>query len=71
MPNESLSDLITPPRKALRLSSVLCKVGISRTQIYRLINQGKFPRQFHLSERIAVWDEAEIDAWLASKQVSS
>jgi prophage regulatory protein len=63
--------LPTPQWRALRLTSVVNKVQISRTQIYRLINQGKFPRQYHLSQRISVWDEAEIDAWLASKKVKS
>ncbi len=56
------------PKRALRLSGVLTKVGISRTQLYRLISRGQFPRQFHLSERTAVWDEAEIDTWLHAKQ---
>ncbi len=57
-----------PARRALRITSVLHKVGISRTQLYRLIQRGQFPRQFHLSARTAVWDEAEVDAWLAAKQ---
>ena len=56
------------PKRALRLSSVLTKVGISRTQLYRLISRNQFPRQFHLSARTAVWDEAEVDAWLRTKQ---
>jgi prophage regulatory protein len=55
------------PKRALRISSVLDKVGISRTQLYRLIERGQFPQQFHLSERTAVWDEAEVDAWLSAK----
>ena len=29
----------------LRLPDVLTKVGISRAQVYKLIKQGKFPRQ--------------------------
>jgi len=57
----------TKPKRALRLSGVLTKVGISRTQLYRLISRNQFPRQFHLSERTAVWDEAEVDAWLDAK----
>jgi len=62
------SDAITKPKRALRLNGVLTKVGISRTQLYRLISRNQFPRQFHLSERTAVWDEAEVDAWLHAKQ---
>lgn len=55
------------PKRALRIASVLHKVGISRTQLYRLIQYGQFPRQYHLSARTAVWDEAEVEAWLNSK----
>lgn len=56
------------PVRVLRLPAVLAKVGISRSQLYRLINGGLFPRQFYLSARTAVWNEAQIDAWLADKQ---
>jgi prophage regulatory protein len=55
-------------RRALRLTNVLDKVGVSRTQLYRLIGQGDFPRQFHLSARTSAWDEAEVDAWLQAKR---
>ena len=61
-------DAASKPKRALRITSVLHKVGISRTQLYRLIERGQFPRQFHLSARTAVWDEAEVDAWLNSKR---
>lgn len=54
-------------RKALRLPAVAEKTGLSKTHIYRLIQQDKFPRSCHLSERVSVWDEAAIDAWLATK----
>ncbi len=55
------------PTKVLRLPKVLEKIGISRSQLYRLISQGDFPKQYHLSTRTAVWDEAEIDLWLLQK----
>lgn len=54
-------------RKALRLPAVAEKTGLSKTHIYRLIQQGKFPRSHRLSERVSVWDEATIDAWLTTK----
>jgi len=67
--HETLTGHADPkPKRALRLSGVLTKVGISRTQLYRLISRNQFPRQFHLSERTAVWDEEEVDAWLHTKQ---
>ncbi len=54
-------------RRALRASKVLEKTGISRTHLYRLIQQGEFPPPSKLSERVSVWDEAAIDNWLDSK----
>ncbi|MCX7168156.1 MAG: AlpA family phage regulatory protein [Rhodocyclales bacterium] len=61
------SVIAKPNRKALRLPAVAEKTGISRTHIYRLIQQGKFPRSHRLSERVSVWDEAAIDDFLAEK----
>jgi prophage regulatory protein len=54
-------------RKALRVSSVLAKTGISKTQLYRLIERGRFPRPVKLSDRISVWDSDIVDQWLAAK----
>lgn len=52
---------------ALRLPKVIDKTGLSRTHIYRLVQQGKFPKPSLLTERVSVWNEADIDAWLAEK----
>lgn len=54
-------------RKALRLPAVVTKTGLSKTHIYRLISKGEFPQSHKISERVAVFDEAAIDAWLAEK----
>jgi prophage regulatory protein len=65
---------VTPPvnaaaaiRKALRCPKVLERTGLSKTHLYRLIQQGKFPAPRKLSERVSAWDEAAIDGWLAEK----
>ncbi len=55
------------PRRALRLPLVMERTGLSRTHTYRLIKMGEFPAPHKLSERVSVWNEAEIDAWLAEK----
>jgi prophage regulatory protein len=54
-------------RKALRVKDVCAKTGLSKTHIYRLIQRGQFPKSVYISERIRVWDEAAVDAWLAEK----
>ena len=53
--------------KAIRLTKVLEKTGISRSQLYRLIQAGKFPHGVKLSERICVWEAAVVDAWMEEK----
>ena len=48
----------------LRLRDVERVVGIRRTQIYRLIAQGRFPGPISLGERTARWVWHEVQAWL-------
>ena len=58
---------LTTPRKALRINSVIERTGVSKTHLYRLIRDEKFPRPVKLSERVSVWDAALVDRWLSSK----
>ena len=53
--------------RSLRLPHVLFKTGLSRTHLYRMLKRGDFPPAHKLSERVTVWNEAEIDAWLTEK----
>ena len=53
--------------RALRVPQVLDRTKLSKTHLYRLIQQGKFPRPHKLSERVSAWDEAAVDFWLAER----
>lgn len=48
----------------LRLPEVKERTSLSRSEIYRRIAAGEFPKQRRLSHRISVWLESEIEAWL-------
>lgn len=48
----------------VRLPFVMDAVGLSRASIYKFINEGRFPKQIHLSERTAAWRLSEIRAWM-------
>ena len=48
----------------LRLRDVERVVGLRRTQIYRLIDQRRFPGPISLGERTARWVLHEVQAWL-------
>ena len=52
------------PDRILRLKSVLNRTGLSRTTMYRKIQDGTFPRQLKISINGAGWRESAIDRWV-------
>lgn len=53
----------------LRLPSVKARVGLSRTIIYELMADGKFPRPIrpYESARMVAWVASDVDAWVAAR----
>lgn len=45
----------------LRKPDVLKRFGISNSQLYKLIQLGKFPAPIKLSTRSSAWIESELD----------
>lgn len=43
---------------------------MSRSQIYRLIQSGEFPKPVKLGLRVSVWPDNDIQAWQA-KQIAA
>jgi prophage regulatory protein len=58
---------VNNPVRMLRLPEVVRRTALSRSQIYRLIELGTFPRQVPLGERAAGWVEDEVDGWLRER----
>lgn len=54
----------------LRLRDVIRRIGLSRTTIYRLIGDGRFPAPVKLSERASAWRLGEVQAWAAQRIAS-
>lgn len=50
-----------------RLPAVKARTGMSRSEIYRRITLGDFPRPIKLGARASAWNSAEIDAWIANR----
>lgn len=50
----------------LRRPEVLAKTSLSKTALYHLEKSGDFPMHTMLTPRVAVWNEAEVDAWIAA-----
>jgi prophage regulatory protein len=55
------------PIQFLRLPEVEAVVGWKRSQIYKAVAAGEFPKQIRLSPKSVVWNAAEIAAWQAEK----
>ena len=54
--------------KLLRFPGVQVKTGgLSRSTIWRLERDGLFPKRRLVTGKIVAWDEAEIDAWIRSR----
>ncbi len=51
----------------IRLPKVMEKTGFSEPWIYRLISQGKFPRQTKLGRRAVAWVESEVEEWISER----
>ena len=50
--------------KFVRIKGVSERVGLSRSQIYKLIGQGRFPTQIKLYGSVAAWLESDITDWI-------
>lgn len=53
-----------PPDRILRLNAVLDRTGLSRSTLYRKMQNGTFPRNVKISERCAGWRESAVEAWM-------
>ena len=51
----------------IRLPAVLQKVGMSKSFVYDLITQDKFPKPVKVSSRISCWVAAEGDQWVQER----
>jgi prophage regulatory protein len=55
----------------LRLPGVCAHVGLSKSQIYRLIRAGQFPCPVRLGANSVAWSTEQVNAWVFDKLVSS
>lgn len=55
------------PPALLRLPSVCTLVGLSKSQIYRLIRAGDFPAAIQLGTNSVAWPAECVHAWISDK----
>lgn len=51
-------------KRLIRVPEVLRRVGFSRTKMYELIKEGRFPNKVKIGLRSVAFVESEIDAWI-------
>ena len=54
-------------QRLIKLAEVRQRTALSKTTIYLLIQQGKFPSSVRLGERAVAWAESEVDDWIADR----
>jgi prophage regulatory protein len=52
------------PDRILRLNAVLDRTGLSRSTLYRKMQNGTFPKNVRISTRCAGWRESAVEAWM-------
>lgn len=50
-----------------RIKGVNVLTGLSRSTIYRLIQEGKFPAPIKIGERASGWKQSTIEAWIDNR----
>lgn len=50
--------------RILRIKTVLDRTGLSRSTLYRKVQNGTFPAQVRISTRCAGWRESAVNAWM-------
>jgi prophage regulatory protein len=68
-PDQKMFDIGAESDRMLRLPEVRSRVGLSRSGIYKKIQQGRFPlsRQIFGTSSVG-WRESDVDAYLAQCQ---
>ncbi len=60
------------PLRILRLPDVRKRVGLSKSQIYKLISEDAFPRQIRLGGgRASGWVEFQVNLWIEQRIAES
>ena len=59
MPDENMD-------RILRIENVLDRTGLSRSTLYRKIQEGTFPEQIAISLRCTGWRESAVNQWMRS-----
>ena len=53
--------------RLIRFREVLAMTGLSRSSMYRFIEENQFPAQVQLGGRAVAWVESEVQDWICQR----
>ena len=56
--------------RILRMREVMQRIGLSRSTIYKLMENDDFPRPMKLGSQAIGWRDADVEAWIESRLLS-
>lgn len=54
-------------QKLMRCQEVIKTVGLSRASIYRLMEEGLFPRPVRIGKAAIAWKQEDLQQWIDSR----
>jgi len=54
----------------LRMREVIQRIGLSRSTIYKLMENNDFPKPMKLGSQAIGWRDTEIEAWIENRPLS-
>lgn len=64
---ELLQEMQREDEVLLRRQAVIEMTGLSRSAIYLMMKQGRFPQSFNINARTVGWKKREIQDWIKQK----
>ncbi|HVW57836.1 MAG TPA: AlpA family phage regulatory protein [Rhizobiaceae bacterium] len=59
------------PNRLLSLKQVMERIPLSKTEIYRRIRDGRFPKSIRIGTNRIAFSEDDIENWIASRKAAS
>ncbi|WP_071926067.1 helix-turn-helix transcriptional regulator [Serratia fonticola] len=59
------------PKSFIRLPEAMTRTGYSRSGLYKLISQGRFPKPVKIGTRAIAFIESEVDEWISQRIAES
>ena len=59
-----MAELAAQPDRFIKLDEVKRRVGLGKSMIYRLVQDGRFPAPYKICGSASRWSDREVAAWI-------